>query len=58
MSDPSRPESLPRRASARLIVRNAEGRVLLFRFVFTRSALAGQDYWATPDWKSAAASSS
>jgi 8-oxo-dGTP pyrophosphatase MutT (NUDIX family) len=24
------------------------GRVLLFRFVFKRGALAGEDYWATP----------
>jgi 8-oxo-dGTP pyrophosphatase MutT (NUDIX family) len=24
------------------------GRVLLFRFVFKKGALAGQDYWATP----------
>jgi 8-oxo-dGTP diphosphatase len=24
------------------------GRVLLFRFVFKKGALAGEDYWATP----------
>jgi 8-oxo-dGTP pyrophosphatase MutT (NUDIX family) len=37
-----------RRPSSRLLVLDADGRVLLFRFVFTRGALAGQDYWATP----------
>jgi 8-oxo-dGTP pyrophosphatase MutT (NUDIX family) len=37
-----------RRPSARLLVLNAEGRLLLFRFVFRDGALAGQDYWATP----------
>lgn len=37
-----------RRPSARLLVLDRNDRVLLFRFVFTRGALAGQDYWATP----------
>lgn len=37
-----------RRPSARLLVVNNEGRLLLFRFVFKDGALAGQDYWATP----------
>ena len=36
------------RPSARLLVLNPSGRVLLFRFVFKQGALAGQDYWATP----------
>ena len=37
-----------RRPSARLLVLDNAGRVLLFRFVHTEGALAGQDYWATP----------
>lgn len=37
-----------RRPSARLLVLDAADRVLLFRFVHTDGALAGQDYWATP----------
>jgi 8-oxo-dGTP pyrophosphatase MutT (NUDIX family) len=36
------------RPSARLLVLDPEGRILLFHFVFKRGALAGQDYWATP----------
>jgi 8-oxo-dGTP diphosphatase len=36
------------RPSARLLVLNPSGKVLLFRFVFKKGALAGQDYWATP----------
>lgn len=36
------------RKSARLLVINPEQRVLLFRFVHTQGALAGDDYWATP----------
>jgi 8-oxo-dGTP diphosphatase len=36
------------RRSARLLVTDRSGRVLLFRFVFKHGALAGQDYWATP----------
>jgi 8-oxo-dGTP diphosphatase len=36
------------RSSARLLVLDSSGRVLLFRFVFNDGALAGQDYWATP----------
>jgi 8-oxo-dGTP pyrophosphatase MutT (NUDIX family) len=37
-----------RRASARLLVLDPAGRVLLFRFSHQRGALAGQAYWATP----------
>jgi len=37
-----------RRPSARLLILDAHGRLLLFRFVFKDGALAGQDYWATP----------
>ncbi|MBV6289855.1 NUDIX hydrolase [Pseudomonas aegrilactucae] len=36
------------RKSARLLIINASAQVLLFRFVHTQGALAGQDYWATP----------
>jgi 8-oxo-dGTP diphosphatase len=36
------------RPSARLLILEPSGRVLLFRFVFKAGALAGQDYWATP----------
>ena len=36
------------RPSARLLVLNPSGRVLLFRFVHKNGALAGKDYWATP----------
>jgi 8-oxo-dGTP diphosphatase len=37
-----------RRRSARLLIVEPAGRVLLFRFVFKNGALAGEDYWATP----------
>ena len=37
-----------RRRSARLLIIEPAGRVLLFRFVFKKGALAGEDYWATP----------
>lgn len=37
-----------RRPSARLLILDPSGRVLLFRFVHHDDALAGQDYWATP----------
>ena len=37
-----------RRPSSRLLVLDPNNRVLLFRFVFKRGPLAGQDYWATP----------
>ncbi|MGM4918353.1 NUDIX domain-containing protein [Tardiphaga sp. 813_E8_N1_3] len=37
-----------KRQSARLLVIDKDGRVLLFRFVHKAGALAGQDYWATP----------
>ena len=36
------------RPSARLLILDPSGRLLLFRFVFHNGALAGQDYWATP----------
>jgi 8-oxo-dGTP diphosphatase len=36
------------RPSARLLILEPSGRVLLFRFVHKTGALAGQDYWATP----------
>jgi 8-oxo-dGTP pyrophosphatase MutT (NUDIX family) len=36
------------RPSARLLVLDPSGRILLFRFVHGNGALAGQDYWATP----------
>ncbi|MFL9925492.1 NUDIX domain-containing protein [Herbaspirillum lusitanum] len=36
------------RPSSRLLIRDTEGRVLLFRFHHREGALAGQDYWATP----------
>lgn len=37
-----------RRPSARLLVMDTDGRVLLFRFIHTKGALSGQDYWSTP----------
>jgi 8-oxo-dGTP diphosphatase len=37
-----------RRPSSRLLVVDTTGRVLLFRFVHSKGALAGQQYWATP----------
>jgi 8-oxo-dGTP diphosphatase len=37
-----------RRPSSRLLVLDHADRVLLFRFVFTKGPLRGQDYWATP----------
>jgi len=36
------------RPSARLLVLDAEGKVLLFRFRFDTGPLAGTAYWATP----------
>jgi 8-oxo-dGTP diphosphatase len=36
------------RPSARLLILEPSGRVLLFRFVFKNGPLAGHDYWATP----------
>ena len=36
------------RPSARLLVLDQEGRVLLFQFVFDDGPLAGTRYWATP----------
>ena len=37
-----------RRLSARLLILNEAGRLLLFRFVHKRGPLVGQDFWATP----------
>src|SRR4051794_28388880 len=37
-----------RRPSARLLVVDPDGRVLLFRFVSREGPTAGEDYWATP----------
>jgi 8-oxo-dGTP pyrophosphatase MutT (NUDIX family) len=37
-----------RRLSARLLILNDAGRLLLFRFVYKTGPLAGQDFWATP----------
>lgn len=36
------------RPSSRLLLLDPLGRVLLFRFVHTKGALAGKAYWATP----------
>jgi len=36
------------RPSARLLILDPSGRLLLFRFVHKSGALAGQDFWATP----------
>lgn len=36
------------RPSARLLVLDPSGRILLFHFVHKHGALAGLDYWATP----------
>jgi len=36
------------RHSARILVISPKEKVLLFHFVHTEGALAGQDYWATP----------
>ena len=36
------------RPSARLLVVDPDGRVLLFRFAFARGPLAGRIFWATP----------
>jgi 8-oxo-dGTP pyrophosphatase MutT (NUDIX family) len=37
-----------RRLSARLLILDAAGRLLLFRFAYKRGPLAGQDFWGTP----------
>jgi 8-oxo-dGTP pyrophosphatase MutT (NUDIX family) len=39
---------LRRRPSSRLLILGLDGSVLLFRFMPTRGALAGKDFWATP----------
>lgn len=36
------------RPSARLLILDPSGRLLLFRFAHKTGALAGQDFWATP----------
>jgi 8-oxo-dGTP diphosphatase len=51
MTDEATPEPTPplrKRAAARLIVLDPEDRLLLFRFAFTRGALAGRSNWALP----------
>jgi 8-oxo-dGTP pyrophosphatase MutT (NUDIX family) len=40
--------ALRSRPSARLLVVDPEGRVLLFRFAFRQGPLAGSIFWATP----------
>lgn len=40
--------ALRTRPASRWLVLDPQGRVLLFRFVHKRGALAGQDFWATP----------
>src|SRR3984893_17386063 len=37
-----------RRPSSRLLIIDRNNRVLLFRFMFNRGSLTGQNYWATP----------
>jgi 8-oxo-dGTP diphosphatase len=37
-----------RRLSARLLILNEAGRLLLFRFVHKTGPVPGQDFWATP----------
>lgn len=37
-----------RRPSARFLILNEAGELLLFRFVHKRGPLAGLDFWATP----------
>ena len=41
-------KAMRRRPSSRLLVLDRSNRILLFRFMFKRGPLAGQDYWATP----------
>lgn len=41
-------EGLRPRPSARLLVVDPDGRILLFRFAFSRGPLAGRIFWATP----------
>jgi 8-oxo-dGTP pyrophosphatase MutT (NUDIX family) len=43
-----RVSAMRRRPSARLLVLDGANRALLFRFAFTKGALGGQEYWATP----------
>jgi ADP-ribose pyrophosphatase YjhB (NUDIX family) len=40
--------TLRKRPSARLLVTDTDGRVLLFRFEFRTGPLAGRMFWATP----------
>ena len=40
--------AMPTRPSARLLVLNPQGSVLLFRFSYRFGPLAGQSYWSTP----------
>lgn len=39
---------LPDRPTARWLILDGEGRVLLFRFAFTDGPIAGSEFWATP----------
>lgn len=39
---------LPDRPTARWLILNGQGRVLLFRFVYADGPLAGTTFWATP----------
>ena len=47
-SDQVQPQPMRRRAAARLLVLDPENRLLLFRFAFSRGALAGRSHWALP----------
>src|SRR5262249_12427768 len=40
--------TMRRRPSARLLILDPQGRLLLFRYVFREGALAGDDFWGTP----------
>ena len=40
--------TLPERPTARWLILDPQGRVLLFRFVFTEGPLSGTVFWATP----------
>lgn len=48
MSEAAEPVALRARPSARLLVLDPEGRLLLFRFEFRAGPLAGRIFWATP----------
>lgn len=48
MSEADSKPALNKRASSRLLVLDADDRLLLFRYSYSRGCLAGQNYWATP----------